>query len=580
MKKFYTLAAALLATGGMLASNPANVVVPSQQGMQQAQLTAEGEAMLRADEAYANFVNENDMEVPGLAKFTWTDNNGVTWYGSFYQSGSWADNFTSWAGTIYYAKVIASISNRLSSSSRNEINYYMFYPLYNLWSGDTEAETLQKLKQLFPGDVTTLADTAKAVGLKYFGPTAVLKDYNFRVPQVSENGANNFYIGMTENGSGGRDFVIMNSNTKNSSGQPYFNSGSMGYCRRNGVLCGAAQNSTLKLSNFDNETSSVDMAFAGTATNASGSTVWTFNYNYSGEAFLPYFSTKAQGFEAANIHVVKTNVVKGSDAAYKDCIDDNNWGPFQRYYILVAGPGLSYDQANLQDGSQMWTATTIPDAPYATSSDATMKQLRGAVFAPENSEPQGIYHPADVEVGFDDDGYSITTGKPVAWSWLRAGWREDYWPWSQTDGLQATAEGFYWRFPYNAEKQPTMTLSTNGTAFNMTGLTPMACDFNITTPSTLRATYHYNPANYLETKELAIGGVNSIFNDGENNFTVDANNGMINVIVNNDALVNIYTTNGMLVKSVNAKAGQNVAVDAANGIYLVKVGGKTVKVAL
>lgn len=55
---------------------------------------------------------------------------------------------------------------------------------------------------------------------------------------------------------------------------------------------------------------------------------------------------------------------------------------------------------------------------------------------------------------------------------------------------------------------------------------------------------------------------------------------MINVTVDNAAMVNIYTTNGMIVKSVKANAGQTVSLDAANGIYLVKVGEKTVKVAL
>ena len=57
MKKFYTLAAALLATGSMLAANPAAIKPEARNAMGRVDMSQEGLAMIRADEAYAQFVS-------------------------------------------------------------------------------------------------------------------------------------------------------------------------------------------------------------------------------------------------------------------------------------------------------------------------------------------------------------------------------------------------------------------------------------------------------------------------------------------------------------------------------------------
>ena len=136
--------------------------------------------------------------------------------------------------------------------------------------------------------------------------------------------------------------------------------------------------------------------------------------------------------------------------------------------------------------------------------------------------------------------------------------------------MKAISEGYYWWLPYEAAKVPTIKLLDGTNILNYYGKSNRNCDYTVNAKAGLKVIYHYDPTDYLKTKELT-NGVNSIFNDGANNF---------NVTVDNAAMVNIYTTNGMIVKSVKANAGQTVSLDAANGIYLVKVGEKTVKVAL
>ncbi len=578
MKKFYTLAAALLATGSMLAANPAAIKPEARNAMGRVDMSQEGLAMIRADEAYAQFVSDNDLDLPGMQKFSWTDGNGEVWTVAMYESGEWTDNFTGWDDAVLYAKVLCTLSNGKSGNQAKSISYVMFAPRYSMWDQANWAS-------LFPGEA---AAADKMLPLKYMMSNNSIMTANWPqgwcVPQASTT-PNNFYIGQTSTTGGQKAdaLVIMNSNTpSDANGTPYFSAtSSMGRANYNGVLCGPAKGSSLQMSNFDDETSSIDLAFKGTCTNAAGSTIWTYNYDFSGVAFMPGLCSAPQGFEATSVHVVNTGSVTGEDDAYIN-FTDQDWGPLQRFYLLACGDGYTYDQVQLAGGGNLWTATTIPTGPARMTEDASLNQIRGALFAPNAADPNGTYHTANVEVSIKQiAGINIgeTEGTPGPYTTLYGGWNRSYWAWSETEGLEAISQGYRWWFPYDATANPYVTVAHDNKTFAVGGNTSLNCDFNITAQAGKKVIYHYDPSNYLLTREIT-GGVNSIFNDGENNFTVDANNGMINVNVANDALVNIYTTNGMLVKSVNAKAGQNVSVDAANGIYLVKVGGKTVKVAL
>lgn len=578
MKKFYTLAAALLATGSMLAANPAAIKPEARNAMGRAEMSQEGLAMVRADEAYAQFVADNDLDLPGMQKFVWTDGTGEVWHAAMYESGEWTDNFTGWNDAVLYAKVLCNLSNGKDGNQAKSISYVMFAPRYGMWDSANWA-------QLFPGEA---AAATKILPLKYMMSNSEIMTANWPqgwcVPQKSTT-PNNFYIGQTSTTGGQKAdaLVIMNSNTpSDAAGTPYFAAtSSMGRAVYNGAYCGPNQGSSLKMSNFDDETSSIDLAFKGNCNNAAGSMVWTYSYNFSGEAFLPGLCSKPQGFEATSIHVVNTGSVTGEDDNYVN-FTDQDWGPLQRFFLVACGDGYTYDQVELQGGGTLWTATEIPSGPARMTADAGLTQIRGALFAPNAAEPNGTYHTANVEVSIKQiAGINIgeTEGTPAAYTTLYGGWNRTYWGWSGTDGLEAIAQGYRWWFPYAATANPYVDVATASKTFEVGGNTSLNCDFKITPKANLKVVYHYDPTNYLLTKEIS-SGVNSIFNDGENNFTVDANNGTINVNVANAALVNIYTTNGMLVKSVNAKAGQNVSVDAANGIYLVKVGGKTVKVAL
>lgn len=159
--------------------------------------------------------------------------------------------------------------------------------------------------------------------------------------------------------------------------------------------------------------------------------------------------------------------------------------------------------------------------------------------------------------------------------------------------MRSSYKGFYFYLPYAVTDDaketynPFVMLGTTA-GFGYKGLSTYNCTYTVSYKGNV--VYHYDPTDYLKTKTVpAVGtlapgkgwdGVEAIFNDGENNFNVNAANGMINVAVENAAMVNVYNMAGMIVKSVKANAGQTVNVEVANGIYIVKVGAKSVKVAL
>ena len=205
MKKFYTLAAALLATGSMLAANPAAIKPEARNAMGRVDMSQEGLAMVRADEAYAQFVSDNDLDLPGMQKFSWTDGNGEVWTVAMYESGEWADNFTSWDGAPLYAKVLCNLSNGKSGNQAKSINYVMFAPRYSMWKEASWAS-------LFPGEA---AAADKMIPLKYMMSNNSIMTTNWpkgwAVPEASTT-PNSFYIGQTT--VDGEDaLVIMNSNT-------------------------------------------------------------------------------------------------------------------------------------------------------------------------------------------------------------------------------------------------------------------------------------------------------------------------------------------------------------------------------
>ncbi|MDE5902396.1 MAG: hypothetical protein K2O78_03855 [Muribaculaceae bacterium] len=104
----------------------------------------------------------------------------------------------------------------------------------------------------------------------------------------------------------------------------------------------------------------------------------------------------------------------------------------------------------------------------------------------------------------------------------------------------------------------------------------------VTTTSTGNIIYHYDPTNVQLTRTfssvgtLDASGVENVVAEGVQAQVV-ARDGMISVNAGEKAPIAIFTLDGKLVKAVEA---ENVAVEAAKGVYVVRVGEKATKVVL
>ena len=572
MKKFYSMIAmAMLAGGSMVAAAPAinpQALVASGS----VQMSEEGAALFRAEQAYNNYVVENGIDIPGSSRFTWTDGSGNTWNGSFYVSGTWADNFTTWDGNKYYCKVTVNV---FSNKANSQIIYHIFYPTKAMWQNPDAL------------GFATDAPDSQPTPLNIF-QSKLASQYGFIVPKLSENGANSFYIGMAND----NDFVIVNSNTPNSSGSPYFSANSsMGLCIYNGTRCGAAEGSRFSFSQFDPSTNSINMRLNGNATNASGSTVWTYDLSYAGEAIVVGFpDCAAMETELGELHIVNTGVQNYDNNEFYDVQWPADLNGF--YYVgCTKDMTLSVDAQPSSSSVTWWSKTTYPEQALYTSQEAASagvgQYIHGTLFSPTSeADPYGEWNLYDIKTTGSNPNWQ-TTNAPIAWSWLDGNW---IYPWSENNGTYGRYCGVFisWNPEETAAYKPfVMNGTTKGWGLKgecrLGSTSQWHFDGNII--------YHYDASDYTKTRTIASVGtrvpnanwnaVNSIFADGnENNFTVNANNGYINVTVENAANVAVYNLAGAVIANVNAAAGQIVTVPAVNGVYVVKVGEKAVKVIL
>ncbi len=573
MKKFYsTLALAALCGGSMLAAPAVNVTPGTK-----ATMSSEGAALYRAEQAYAEYVANNDIDIPGMQRKSWTDANGNVWNAKFYVNGTWAENFTTWEDNDYYVKVQAQVVCASGAQQGNAIYYVMFYPTKQMW---------QNPAGLGIGD--DIADTDPTPLDIYISKLS--SEYGFAVPQNTGE-ANRFYIGMTDTDgdNSGDCFVIMNSNTPSGSGPYFAATSSMGRAIYNKAACGPAEGSRLALSNYDPETSSINMHFYGTATNASGATAWTYDINYSGFATMVGFSKTPVTTDLAELHIVNCGV---QDYDNNENYDVEWAAPLQTYYFIGCNKyqTVSMDAKPASSSVIWWSANTYPTTALYTEEAASIAgegaNIHGTLFSKEGvTQPYGNWNLYDIKITGTRPNW-VTTNAPIADTWVDGNW---IYPYSENNGTYGVYQGIFISYDPTATHKY-MPFIMNGTTegFGIQGVSRVGA--TVMWKYSGNIIYHNDPTDYTKTTTLSSVGtlapnanwlaVNQIFSDGDNNVNVVARDGQINVTVDEAANVAIYNMAGMIVKNINAAAGQTVNVEVGNGLYIVKVGNKAVKVIL
>lgn len=591
MKKIYALAAAMLACGSMLAA-PVQSKVQFDESMRKAVMTPEGEALMRAESAYNDYIDANNIERPGTQKYAYTDPiTGKTWNVRVEVYGQWTENFNFTSDHIgYYCCKLRVQLYTGSGNNYTRMVHMLLYPRVDLykqeyWSQVFGAEIAKDLQEgmavpLQCWDNSTFVNQFKQVFSNRTGDVT-----KFVCPKAATE-ANSFYLVSENDG-----LAIINANTPLSNGKKYWEDNlSMGWAQVNNnqeqTGC-VGEGSSLKFSNYDGETNSIDIPFVGNVVNASNTKTFIYDVKYSGEAkilgFQPY-----KEVALSEMHLV----YKGEKSdANNENYDGVEWGPLAQYEVYGAGEGFTWSN---WDGSQ--AGDPIP-ALYRTGDSQLVTYFQGVLYSPAgNTDAQGKWNLKmyDSEQNPISGDFEAVAG-PTAWTSPMGSLKMAF---SGAEGLSCGVEGDNWwmqgsNYPKEGANVGTYVLSGGEKGSGIQGYSSYTTILNMNLPQGKNIIYHYDANDITKTKTIAnFGsvespedwkkpkGVTSIFADNDVKANVVTENGKIIVTVDADTMIAVYNMAGMVVKNVKAVKGQTVVIDAANGLYIVRVGNKAAKVIL
>jgi hypothetical protein len=369
----------------------------------------------------------------------------------------------------------------------------------------------------------------------------------------------------------------------------YYTYQSMGYCDvvKSGkeTQGGPTVGTTLKFSNFDQDTMSIDATLdGGMTTTMNGSPVYSFSIPFSGE-----FTNRGmvegvtKELEVGEVHIVNTGIANYDNIETYDVDWDAD---LTRYYIMGCHPSLYIaDESFTTDSYNFKVGPNVQDY--------TLQYFYGAVYsAADATDPLNIWKGHYINVQKGAFSYE-TTNAPVANSFVYGGWNDTYAPFCSFDGLRMVDVNSYLFIQIDedmAEDQKPIIMNGTTDGFGIAGYNNYSEYTKVHFTGDI--VYHYDPTDYTKTRTLASKGsldTPAIWNGGDGVQTVFSNdakttistdNGRVNVKADANTVVYIYNVAGQAVKRVNVVAGQTKSIDLGNGLYIVKAGNKAVKVAL
>jgi hypothetical protein len=587
MNKFYAIIGTALVAAGSIATANAKVSLqkPADFHPETLQVTAEGQARLNAAQAFAKYEVENGIQDRNtIAKKSWSDGS-KTWDLTLINSGALTDFFNvSESAKAYYGcwnVVLATFSSYTNDNNYETYCIGLTYPLQSLWQYIIDQ-----------GWITGATSPADILGDKYTGegltPLSCWDnelDPDYFYFTCAEAGDDGIYLGFCTEDDWGMAII-------NTSYSSYYTYQSMGYCDvvKNGkqTLGGPTVGTTLKFSNFDEETISIDAALEGGATTTvNGSAYASYNIPFSGE-----FNNRGmiegitKNIEIGEVHIINTGIANYDNVETYDVDWDAD---LTRYYIMGCHPSLT-----IRDDAFSTDTYTTTGALSALQEDYTYQFFYGAVYsAADATDPLNIWKGHYINVQKGAFSYE-TTNAPVADSFVYGGWNSTYAPFCNYDGLRIIDQDHYLFLDIDedmAEDEKPIIMNGTTDGFGVAGIN------NYSEYTKLHFNgdiiYHYDSNDYTKTRTLAsVGslatpamwggdsnGVQTVLGNNANT-NVTTSNGAVNVTVDADTVVVIYNVAGQAVKSVNVAAGQTKTIALGNGLYIVKAGNNAVKVAL
>lgn len=309
-----------------------------------------------------------------------------------------------------------------------------------------------------------------------------------------------------------------------------------------------------------------------------GASVRTTRLTYNGEARVEGFEHIDQTLpEFGDLHLFNAGL--GGSELFGDLNPFTGpWGPYTQLYAAIGDTHVIWD---FDETAKEFDREVIKVAAIDVDDELLVDQYANlfvgylyadAKYADTSLNPDGIFTMVDPLIDMGNETVEIVPGKNsfVPYGFNDYNWSYDY--------------GSYFMVHNDSDLPAFGSKLGWGTTEGFKMVINNHYDKTVNAMSAGNVIYHYDPMDVQKTRVYPLvgtlewgSGVETVMAD---NATITAQNGVITVVAKEACNVAIYALDGTCLKNVKAQAGATVNAEVEKGIYVVKGGETSKKVAL
>lgn len=346
--------------------------------------------------------------------------------------------------------------------------------------------------------------------------------------------------------------------------------------------------SNVEFKGYQEENNVVSYKQALYFTSEAGSTK-TIRNEPVGSARIEGFQPRTENFEYGNVYIF--NMGQGSSEIFGE-IDPypEEWGPLSQLYIAAGDKyiGFGFPPGTTKFSIDDLNAYLLDETP-AEIADESANFFQGVLYADPScsinaatEDPiKGEYNVAEAKIVEDPDFGAYLSVKPEPYKFMGYGLGiKEIEPWSLQYGMRVYTHNYlnYMSTASNAVNKIVLG-STEGLQAHFTDT--YSNTYNISYKGKIN--YYYDPNDLSKVRVIESVGdyvYDSVEEIAAEKANIATEQDAILVSVENDSNVAVYSLAGVKIADSKVNAGATLRVEAAKGIYVVVVNGKSAKVAL
>lgn len=308
-----------------------------------------------------------------------------------------------------------------------------------------------------------------------------------------------------------------------------------------------------------------------------------------GAARIEGFKPRTENFEFGNVYIF--NMGQGGSETYGE-LDPypEEWGPLAQLYIAAGDKyiGFGFPPGTTKFSIKDIYAYLLDETP-AEIADESANFFQGVIYADPScsinaatEDPsKGEYTMAPATIVEDPAFGTYLSVKPEAHNFVGYGLGiKEVEPWSEDFGMKFYTHNFVNQMTTEEGTTNVLVLgSTDGLQAHFTDV--YSNTYNISYKGKIN--YYYDPEDLSKVRVIeSVGDYKyvSVEEIAAEKANIATEQGAILVSVENDSNVAVYSLAGVKLADSKVNAGATLRVEAAHGIYVVVVNGKSAKVAL